>query len=959
MDIIKPETGWGMKKSFTIIIIFIFALYNNLAQTKPPISPKWVFEPWVWEDEDNTETAANNLINEYTIINDIPVGAIIIDSPWEEQHTGNYDEETNNGYNTFIFNQTWYNNPYDFIHNLSTQDIHVILWITGVIDEKCTLYNEIPPNYFVNGGAIYNTWWKGSGNASLIDFFNDTAVHFWEGLMDQILDNYEVDGWKVDESDHLLPDNEMVNTSKGLKTKKEYSNAYYSEMYNYIHREDKRGSKGMIMARPYCDQHTPYYYAPVSVNTAGWVGDQYNTWDGIMHAINNVFISADSGYAAIGFDIGGYQNEYNDPDRSLFLRWGQLGALVPIMENGGNRNNCHRPWLFNRADSTTDIYRYFATLHHELVPYLYSYDIEAHSTGTSIVRPVGKNLNDWVDSLWEYRLGDNLLISTIYDENNNNSKTIYFPEGYSWIDYWNDNNVYQGGTPATLTYSERQYPIFIRKGAIIPLNVDDTVTHHGSGSLASKNFLTLLIYPDGLSSFQYNIDPSNSTTITCEENGSNYTISFSKSTDSVIIRLKNNIEPANVGLNGENLVKYNSFSDFETAPNGWFHGKIKNNENIYTWIKFSNSANIININTSSISGLHPTKYELSSLNIGNQYYIDRPLYTLTDIPPEYQGLSMIKTANDDKRNPDLHSDYFYFTMNKSADIYIAYDPRLTIPSWMTTDNYINTGKTISVSDRYIGHFDIYKRTVQPGVVNFYNLGIGPDSSMYFVFYKPLESVSINIKVFLQGPYAGSGLMSTSINSSLPTTSPYQDINNNSAYLNGSNYVVVPYSIPSDITDWVQIEIRNSDGTTVVESKSCFLRDNGQVIDPDGLSENISLGSSVVNPLSTYYIVVKHRNHLAVMSSDLVELNGLTSYDFTTNGSAQGTNPEVTLSDGNLAMWAGDVNGDEYIDGDDVTAIFNAQGSPGNYLIQDLTDDNYVDGDDVTYTFNNQGNSGIK
>ncbi len=222
-------------------------------------------------------------------------------------------------------------------------------------------------------------------------------------------------------------------------------------------------------------------------------------------------------------------------------------------------------------------------------------------------------------------------------------------------------------------------------------------------------------------------------------------------------------------------------------------------------------------------------------------------------------------------------------------------------------------------------------------------------------YLPL----LQLKVFLQGPYTGGGLMSLGINSLLPTTSPYQDINNNSAYLNGSNYVVVPYSIPSDITDWVQIEIRNSDGTTVVESKSCFLRDNGQVIDPDGLSENISLGSSVVNPLSTYYIVVKHRNHLAVMSSDLVELNGLTSYDFTTNGSAQGTNPEVTLSDGNLAMWAGDVNGDEYIDGDDVTAIFNAQGSPGNYLIQDLTDDNYVDGDDVTYTFNNQGNSGIK
>ncbi len=34
----------------------------------------------------------------------------------------------------------------------------------------------------------------------------------------------------------------------------------------------------------------------------------------------------------------------------------------------------------------------------------------------------------------------------------------------------------------------------------------------------------------------------------------------------VIIRLKNNIEPENIHLNGGvNLVKYNSFSDFESA----------------------------------------------------------------------------------------------------------------------------------------------------------------------------------------------------------------------------------------------------------------------------------------------------------------------------------------------------------------------------------------------------------
>ena len=66
---------------------------------------------------------------------------------------------------------------------------------------------------------------------------------------------------------------------------------------------------------------------------------------------------------------------------------------------------------------------------------------------------------------------------------------------------------------------------------------------------------------------------------------------------------------------------------------------------------------------------------------------------------------------------------------------------------------------------------------------------------------------------------------------------------------------------------------------MLNRKSCFLRSDGQILDPDGLSEDISLGPSIVSP-KAYYIVVKHRNHLSIMSADAMELNGLTTYDFT-------------------------------------------------------------------------------
>ena len=335
-------------------------LNNSRAQNHPPISPKWVFEPMVWEDENNTREAVDSLIKRYQR-NKIPVGAVIIDSPWEarDDSTVSYNETSNNGYNTFVFNEDWYPNPKGFIDRLRNEDsLHVILWITGIIDTGCNLWQDAhDKGYFVkfkHGGDI-TQWWKGSRRASHIDFFKDSAKTFWEEQMDLILNDYEVDGWKVDWSDVWLRDSSFIITAKGVKTTGAYSNEYYSEMYNYI--KSKKDS-GMILARPYClqdDWGTGYFFAPKSVNTAGWVGDQWNTWNatcGLQLALNNIFISADSGYATVGFDIGGYRNAWSDehyfpPDRILFLRWAQLGALMPIMENGGNKDSCHQPWLFS------------------------------------------------------------------------------------------------------------------------------------------------------------------------------------------------------------------------------------------------------------------------------------------------------------------------------------------------------------------------------------------------------------------------------------------------------------------------------------------------------------------------------------------------------------------------------------------------------------------------------------
>jgi len=198
------------------------------------------------------------------------------------------------------------------------------------------------------------------------------------------------------------------------------------------------------------------------------------------------------------------------------------------------------------------------------------------------------------------------------------------------------------------------------------------------------------------------------------------------------------------------------------------------------------------------------------------------------------------------------------------------------------------------------------------------------SRIALAWFNKLQSVLpvLQLKVFLQGPFdTNLNKMTTSLNTIIPKISPYVSAPD-----------TVNYTIPSCVTDWILIEIRNTDNV-LIKSKSCFLRDDGVVLDPDGLTDNIYLGI----PPSSYHLVVKHRNHLGIMSSDVVELNGLTSYDFTTaenKAYTTGPNPMVNLSGGKFGMYSGDGNSSGFITASDNNLIWLPQNGSSGYFSGD-------------------------
>src|SRR6185369_14058340 len=143
------------------------------------------------------------------------------------------------------------------------------------------------------------------------------------------------------------------------------------------------GFAGRFYARP---EHAP----------VAWMGDNRRDWVGLADALDEMFRSTSAGYAVVGSDIGGYldrdDKDLTGPqipfDPVVFARWTALGALSPFMQLHGRANIT--PWdVMQNNDEIVNLYRYWAKLHHELVPFFYSLSEEAHAGGKMIMRPVG------------------------------------------------------------------------------------------------------------------------------------------------------------------------------------------------------------------------------------------------------------------------------------------------------------------------------------------------------------------------------------------------------------------------------------------------------------------------------------------------------------------------------------------------------------------------------------------
>jgi len=190
------------------------------------------------------------------------------------------------------------------------------------------------------------------------------------------------------------------------------------------------------------------------------------------------------------------------------------------------------------------------------------------------------------------------------------------------------------------------------------------------------------------------------------------------------------------------------------------------------------------------------------------------------------------------------------------------------------------------------------------------------------------------QLLLQGAYdSESNLMTTPLadGGSIPLVCPY------------AAEVQAASSIPSNTTDWVLLQLLDTNDFSVVAVKGTFLRDDGEVVNEDGQT-GIRLECSP----GYYYLVAKHRNHCAVMSTGpIAYTNALITYDFTTGPDKffGGTDACAELASSVWGMIAGDCDGDGKITEVDREIVRQQVGTTG-YLPGDCNLDGVVTDDDL-------------
>ncbi len=412
-----------------------------------PLPPRWAFGTWVSSSfQPDTQQSVLERARRIRRMS-FPADVLHVDPYWQKPGCWAdlaWDRET-------------FPDPRAMTAELAALGFRLCLWINPYISVRSPRFAAARDAGYFLRGADGSTWtgqaWgenEGLPDMGIVDFTHPAAVRWWQGLLAGLLrDGVAV--FKTDFAEAVPPGTVAANGMSG----RDLHNVY-TLLYNNAAAEVTEAVHGyrLVWGRS--------SFLGGQRHAGQWGGDPASTYGGLGSTLRGGLSYAFSGARFWSHDVGGF---YGTPTADLYLRWAWFGALSPLNRYHGNTSRL--PW-----DQAPEVYastRDIAAARYRLLPYLYSSAIDAVRDGRTLLRPMiaacpGDRATRDADG--QYLLGTDLLVAPVTAADG--EQDVYLP-ARDWIDYAT-RAVYPGGRWLRLTRPPEQAPLFVRSGALLPVD---------------------------------------------------------------------------------------------------------------------------------------------------------------------------------------------------------------------------------------------------------------------------------------------------------------------------------------------------------------------------------------------------------------------------------------------------------------------------------------------------------
>lgn len=534
----------GSKGEIADVYLFEGTLKEILSKFRkltgmPRVFPKWVLGAWMssnrWRTQEELEEQ-RLLTKQHNFPHNV-----IVAEPWSDLTThylwNGSTVPHKEGDEFALLSETTFSEPWKdpkkLIDALHDDGLRLLLWIVPIYAqgdnmetrwnvEQCLSDNEYVKQHsecVLNADGtpyeIPHTWCIG---CMVPDFSDPVGKEHWFNRF-RHLKEAGIDGFKTDGGEFIHEQTvRFADGSTGLEGQNRYCEDYTRSFAEFV------GEEGIVFSRA-GGQKSPTF-------TVLWAGDQESTWSEYRSILKAGLSAGLSGIHCWGFDIGGFSGYL--PTRELYLRAVQTAALVPVMQwhsdpvtngrcdfSGAWKINDRSPWnmaAYHKDEKLLDLLREQFFLHYNLLPYQYNLMLQAGESGIPAMRhlalefPKDERTYEIED---EFMLGDALLVAPVL-EDYVTSRKVYLPEG-EWYDLFTAEK-FEGGREYEISLTEAHCPVFLRKGACLPLNLKGGKLCSDVGNrLDGYEELTFLV--SGKGSYTFKDDLGNEISLSWDEKG--------------------------------------------------------------------------------------------------------------------------------------------------------------------------------------------------------------------------------------------------------------------------------------------------------------------------------------------------------------------------------------------------------------------------------------------------------